>query len=91
MNHNYKNLENLLVRLLALLSEKFSNTEVQEVQEFIDVGEYGLALETLVDIVDEGSKQITSEVLILVKELAEAMEMDDKVLVGKISGYVLDD
>ena len=91
MNHNYKNLENLLVRLLALLSEIFSNTEVQEVQEFIDVGEYGLALETLVDIVDEESKQITSEVLILVKELAEAMEMDDKVLVGKISGYVLDD
>ena len=77
MNQNYQNLENLLIRLLALLSEIFSNTEVKEVQEFIDVGEYGLALETLVDIVDEESKKITPEILNLVQQLAEVMEINE--------------
>lgn len=66
---DYKLIENLLVRLLSLLVCVFSDSEANEVQEFIDAGEYGLALDTLIDIIDEESKSISQEVVSLAKQL----------------------
>jgi hypothetical protein len=59
--------------LLSLLSSALSWSEAQEVRDFVDVGEYGLALETLVDIVTEEEKSISAEALRLIIELADSM------------------
>ncbi len=53
-----------------------SDTERAEVQRFIDVGEYGLALETAVAIYCEEKKTPTAEVVDLIKRSAEIMAMD---------------
>ncbi len=88
---NYKHIEELLIRLLDLLNTVFIESERKEVHDFIDVGEYGLALETLVDIVDEENKKVPGEVLLLVKELAIAMQIDYEALSKKLGRSVADD
>jgi hypothetical protein len=89
-NRDYQYIEESLLRLLVLLSVVFTDAERSEVQEFIDVGEYGLALETLVDIVVEEDKQIPSKVLMLVDELSDVMELDKAVFEEKLRGHVID-
>ncbi|MVF14713.1 MafI family immunity protein [Ketobacter sp. MCCC 1A13808] len=88
--YDYQSIENLLLRLLGLLLEIFTNSERNEVQDFIDAGEYELALDTLVDIVIEENKQIPGEYLALVCELAELMQLDKKVFEEKLRGHVTD-
>ena len=88
--YDYRNIEDLLLRLLGLLLEIFTDSEKSEVQDFIDAGEYGLALETLVDIVIEENKQIPGESLALVCELADVMQLDKKVFEEKLRGHVTD-
>ncbi|WP_461421560.1 MafI family immunity protein [Ketobacter sp.] len=88
--YDYQSIENLLLRLLGLLLEIFTNSERNEVQDFIDAGEYELALDTLVDIVIEENKQIPGESLALVCELAELMQLDKKVFEEKLRGHVTD-
>jgi hypothetical protein len=81
---DYQHIEKLLIRLLDLLNTVFVASERKEIIEFIDVGEYGLALDTLVDIVDEENKKIPNEALILIKELAIAMQIDNGMLDEKL-------
>jgi len=55
----YERIDQLMVRLLDLAAPQFSASESKEVQEFVDVGEYVLALETYVAIIgDEKRLQI---------------------------------
>ena len=89
-NRDYQYIEESLLRLLVLLSVVFTDSERSEVQEFIDVGEYGIALETLVDIVLEEDKQIPDKVLMLVDELSDVMELDKAVFEEKLRGHVID-
>lgn len=88
--YDYQSIENLLLRLLGLLLGIFTESEKGEVQDFIDASEYGLALETLVDIVIEENKQISGESLALVCELADAMQLNKTVFEEKLRGYVAD-
>ena len=88
--YDYQFIENLLLRLLGLLLEIFTDSEKVEVQNFIDAGEYGLALETLVDIVIEENKQIPSESLALICELADLMHLEKKVIEEKLHSHVTD-
>lgn len=88
--YDYHSIENLLLRLHGLLLEIFTDSEKGEVQDFIDAGEYGLALETLVDIVIEENKQIRREYFALVCELADAMQLDKKVFEEKLRDHVTD-
>lgn len=89
-NLYYQYIEELLLRLLGLLLAVFTDSEKSEVQDFVDVGEYGLALETLVDIVTEENKQIPSGALNLVCELAEVMQLDKNVFEEKLRDHVTD-
>ncbi len=75
MNANYENIENLLSQLLASVDKAFNRQETEEVQRFLDVGEYGLALETFTDIVLEENKKLTESDLRLINTLANAMSM----------------
>lgn len=88
--YDYQYIEDLLLRLLGLSLGIFTNSEKGEVQDFIDVGEYGLALETMVNIVVEENKQVSGEFLNLVYELAEVMQLDKKVLEKKLRSRVTD-
>lgn len=53
-----------------------SESERSEFMRFVDVGEYGLALETLVDIYAEEGKAASPEVIDLIGRLAERMSMN---------------
>jgi hypothetical protein len=89
-DYDYKYIEYSLIRLLDLLLAVFTDDERNEVQEFIDVGEYALALETLVCIVSEENKWISGKVLMLICELAGMMRMNKKVIEETLSNHVAD-
>ncbi len=88
--YDYQYIEELLLRLLSNLLGIFTDSEKNEVQDFIDVGEYGLALETLIDIIVEENKQISGESLELACDLAEVMQFNKKVLEEKLRAHVTD-
>lgn len=90
MRNKYQKVEALLFKLLSLLTSVFNESEVKEVQHFIDVGEYGLALETLVGIVDEEDKRISIETSKLIYELVGLMSMDKEVIKEMLLGHVTD-
>ena len=72
---NFDEIESLLSRLLMIAASVLSDAERAEVQRFIDVGEYGLALETAAAIYAEAKKIATAEVVDLIERLAAAMSM----------------
>jgi hypothetical protein len=73
---NFNEVESLLSRLLVVGAPVLSDGERAEVQRFIDVGEYGLALETVAAIYSEEKKIATAEAVDLIERLAAAMSMD---------------
>jgi dihydroxyacetone kinase DhaKLM complex PTS-EIIA-like component DhaM len=73
---NFNEVESLLSQLLIVAAPVLSDSERAEVQRFIDVGEYGLALETAAAIYSEEKKIATAEVVDLIECLAAAMSMD---------------
>ncbi len=90
MSVDFKYIESLLLQLLTSLTTTFTESELKEVQEFIDVGEYGLSLETLVDIINEENKQIPVASAKLVEELENTMLLDKEVFAEKLRGHVID-
>jgi dihydroxyacetone kinase DhaKLM complex PTS-EIIA-like component DhaM len=52
-----------------------THQELDEVQSLIDVGEYGVALETMADIYAEENKNPSARVVALIEGLALAMSM----------------
>lgn len=74
--YDYEATEALLRRLLLKLGDIFTAAEADEVRDLIDANEYGLALETLADIVREEHKSFPFELVSLVKELCGLMEID---------------
>lgn len=72
---DFVKIENLLLKLLASVDKTFNQKELREVQDFIDVGEYGLALETFMYISIEEDKKLTLIDLGLIKELVATMKM----------------
>lgn len=75
--------------MLSLFGRAFSKSEANEVQEFIDAGEYGLALNTLIGIVDEESKLIPQKVMGLAKDAAVAMGLDEIAEEERLIGFVV--
>jgi len=64
--------------LFNLVTAVFSSAELKEVKDFLDVGEYGLALQTFADIVKEEGKLIPPEANIAMEELATSMGIDNE-------------
>lgn len=75
MNSSYQQLKYDLSELLKAMSS-FTSAETAEVEEFITVGEYGLALETLCAIAKEESKPVPDELRSKVRMLAKQMKID---------------
>ena len=72
---NFELIESLLCSLLKATVGGLSDAERAEVQQFIDVGEYGLALETTVDIYAEEKKIPSTDVMSLIEQLGISMGM----------------
>jgi len=72
------------VRLLASASSVLTETELAEISHFVDVGEYGLALQTAVDVFVEQRKRPPVEVVSLVEELSRSMGMEPAFLVQRL-------
>jgi hypothetical protein len=68
--------EPLFSSLCSLLSAVLAPSELKEIEELIIVGEYGLALETCLDLFVEERKLATKEIVEIVAGLASEMELD---------------
>lgn len=80
----FDEIESLFARLLAVARTVLSESDCAEVQHFIDVGEYGIALETAVGAYVEAKKTASRETQDLIQRLALAMEMDAEGLLGHL-------
>ena len=81
---DFNEIESLFDKLLFSASHVLSKSEVAEINSFIDVGEYGIALETAVDIFVEEGKIAPDEVVSLVKQLAIAMSIEPTSMIDKL-------
>ncbi|MGE0753652.1 MAG: MafI family immunity protein [Alphaproteobacteria bacterium] len=70
----YLGLEKALEEILEIFHDKFSESRRQDIREFIDVGEYGLALETLVSNIQDDAFRNVQEVARIL-ELADIMQI----------------
>lgn len=82
----FEQIELWFSELLTAAAPVLSNAEQEEIQRFIDVGEYGLALETAVDIYAEENKLASTEVMALIERLAEAMKLEATPLLQRLPG-----
>ncbi|TXT29793.1 MAG: hypothetical protein FD131_2259 [Rhodocyclaceae bacterium] len=73
---NFDVIESLFSELAIAAGSELSESERAEIQSFIDVGEYGVALETAVDIYAEEKKIPSAEVVTLIEKLALEMSME---------------
>lgn len=81
---SFEEIELLFSKLLAAAVPVLSDSERAEVQKFIDVGEYGLALETAADIFGEENKVASADVVMLIGRLAEEMLMESAPLLQRL-------
>jgi transcription elongation GreA/GreB family factor len=82
---NFELIESMFSKFLIASSSELSDSERAEIQEFVDVGEYGLALETAADIYAEEKKTLTADVALLMEKLALAMSMDPGSIFGRLA------
>ena len=76
---NYDVIEKRFDQLLAVAASSFTDAELKEVRDFLEVKEYGLALETFIDIVKDESKRISIGACSAAEELAALMGISDEV------------
>ena len=81
---NFEEIEILFSNFLAVAKPDLSDSECAEIQKFVDVGEYGLALETGVDIYIEEKKIASENVVALIDRLAVAMSMERSPLLKRL-------
>lgn len=81
---NFFEIEAMFARLLIAAGHVLSESELSEIRSFVDVREYGIALETAVDIFAEEGKVAPAEVVLLVEHLATAMSMEPMPLIVKL-------
>lgn len=87
MNSNYQVIETNFYELIHSLNKKFTPEEVNEVLEFINYGEYGLALDTVVDIITEENKEIDSQSFNLLVQLSNLMSLDTDLIIKKLTSH----
>jgi hypothetical protein len=77
-------IEDRLIGLLSML-DSFSDVERNEVRHFIDVGEYGLALETAYFIALEESRAISQAASHVLWDLATEMGITSTIDTSKLA------
>lgn len=74
MNIEYQEVEENFGNLISLLNKSFISKEIDEIKDFVDYGEYGLALDTLIDIIKEENKEINNDIFQYIAKLSNLME-----------------
>jgi hypothetical protein len=82
----FVDIERLFDAILASEVLTFSTQEKQEIRHFVDVGEYAVALETALFILEEEKKKPTPEDRRIMTELAKIMRMDISRQLNAIEG-----
>ena len=85
--NNYPELKLELTDVVSKSSNWLFETESKEVSDFIEVGEFGLAYETLCDIIIEEKKVIPDDIYSRLVKLGEQMEFD-KTIWLKLKSFV---
>ncbi|GAJ96043.1 hypothetical protein [Rhizobium rhizogenes] len=80
----FDKIESVFQSLMEATKFVLSKSECAEIQEYIDVGEYGLALRAAVAIYAEENKVASIEARISIGRLAEAMKIDPKQLLDRL-------
>ncbi|MBL8510500.1 MAG: hypothetical protein JNM52_02540 [Betaproteobacteria bacterium] len=62
--------------LLLSSQDVFLPSEISEVQSYLDVHEFGLALQTYMDIAIEEKKTVPAKAIAICNELAQQMQME---------------
>lgn len=88
MNTKYKEIETNLCELTNSLKECFTQSEIDEVIEFIEYNEHGLAFNTTIDIILEENKIISIDSFYLILNLSNAMELDSDDISKKLNHHV---
>lgn len=88
MNTNYDKIEKNFNELINSLKGIFTQSELDEVIEFIKHNEFGLAFDTTIDIIIEESKIINKDTFHLIINLCTAMELDLENTSNKLSNHV---
>ena len=76
----FARIEALFERLLDGAPSVMSSAERAEVQQFIDQGEHGVALQTAFYILLEGDRRVEPALTSLLAELAHSMSISDDVI-----------
>jgi hypothetical protein len=79
MEH-FQKIEKALTELLASTAHDISDAEKGEVQHFIDVAEYGLALETFCAVVVDKGISVRDEVRRQIIEIQKQMSMKSPII-----------
>ena len=88
MTPNFEQTERFLGAILGDLSGVLSAAERAEVAQFIDVGEYGVALETLAALLVEERKSIPLPIFERIVALAESMGLRETIPAGALRAQV---
>jgi hypothetical protein len=75
----FEDLSGRLMGLLIALEDRLEETDARRAHEFIDVGEYGLALEEMACALAHGSASISNQERSDMLALNNRMMMDDRV------------
>ena len=75
---NEKNPKQDLSKLFQLIKDSLSDNSANFVSEFIDVGEWGIALESIYDYLDDDEVLISRDAYNLIQSLASSMKMDTR-------------
>jgi hypothetical protein len=82
---DFADLERRFTELLEQSSPPLTHSEQREVRHFVDHGEYGVALETLVDIFVEQAKVPTDTIVSAIVALANRMSMDTQPILDRLT------
>ncbi|MDX5631118.1 MULTISPECIES: MafI family immunity protein [unclassified Brenneria] len=88
MNVDYQEIEKNFSELIISLSKVFTSEEINEITEFIGYGEYGLALDTVIDIITEENKEISHDNLSIIVKLSNIMGLETGVIIDKIARHI---
>ncbi|NUE79799.1 MafI family immunity protein [Snodgrassella alvi] len=88
MNIEYQEVEENFCSLISLLNKCFTSKEIDEIKDFVDYGEYGLALDTLIDIIKEENKEINNDIFQYIAKLSNLMEQNMEVITKDLIKYM---
>ena len=76
---SYEEIAGLLHGLLIRLDDRLPAKDITLIAEFIDVGELGLALEQVADVLSEDEQPLSADERADILALVDRMQMDERV------------